>query len=99
MTRDELAESLLGRAKDIEEVEAGSPLAQAFRTVAGEVAALDGWPRADQMLTLKAAAVMLGVRTVWLTIHRKDLPFLKTYVDGKTVRASRKGIERWLASR
>ncbi len=103
MTREEWAGQLAARAVEADKFAAMAPLAVTLRTVLAELESVDGWPATrpapDVMLTLEEAAQRLGVPKRWLTDHRQELPFLKTYLPGGTVRVSAAGLSRWLASR
>ena len=103
MTREEWAESLAERAEDAERLGALAPVGTVLRSVLTELEVVDGWPATkaapDEMLTLEATAERLNVPKRWLTEHRHELPFLKEYVPGGTVRVSAKGLARWLKTR
>ena len=103
MTRDEFAAALAARADDAEQLGALAPVGTVLRSVLSELEAVDGWPRTkpapDEMLTLEDTASRLNVPKRWLTEHRHELPFLREYVPGGTVRVSSKALERWLTTR
>lgn len=103
MTRDEWAARLAADAADAERVGAVAPLALTYRRILAELEAVDGWPTArpapDVMLTLEEAAARLNVPKRWLVEHGRDLPFVKRYTSGGTVRVSAAGLARWLATR
>lgn len=52
----------------------------------------------DQLLTVDEAAAMLGVKRRWLYDHAATLPFTHR-LSRKSIRFSRRGIERWLSRR
>jgi hypothetical protein len=100
MTREEWRARLEARRADAERVEAFAPLAKVLGEVLAELEQVDGWPSApDRMLTLDETAARLNVPKRWLTEHRQELPFLKVYTAGGTVRASERALARWLAAR
>ena len=103
MTRDEWTARLAVRAAEAERLGTLAPVASVLRDVLTEVEQVDGWPATkpapDEMLTLDEAAARLKVAKRWLTEHRHELPFLKQYVPGGTVRVSGKALARWLAMR
>ena len=103
MTCDEWAGQLAARAAEAERLGVLAPLASVFRTLLAELREVDGWPTTkaapDVMLTLDETAARLNVPKRWLTDHRQDLPFLKQYLPGGTVRVSAAALARWLATR
>lgn len=103
MTRDEWAARLSERAEDAERLGALAPVGTVLRNVLTELEDVDGWPATkpapDVMLTLEDTAARLNVPKRWLTEHRHELPFLKEYVPGGTVRVSSKALARWLKTR
>ena len=103
MTRDEWAARLAERAEDAERLGALAPVGTVLRSVLTELDDVDGWPATkaapDEMLTLVETAARLNVPRRWLTEHRHELPFLKEYVPGGTVRVSAKGLARWQETR
>lgn len=94
MTRDEWADRLAARASDAERIGATAPVAAVLRDVLAEFETVDGIASAtpDEMLTLGETATRLNVPQRWLTEHRHELPFLRQYIPGGTVRVSSKGI-------
>ena len=101
MTRDEWAAHLTARALQAERIGATAPVAAVLRDVVAELETLDGIAQRepDQMLTLAETAARLNVPKRWLTEHRDELPFLKQYIPGGTVRVSGKALARWLRTR
>lgn len=103
MTRDEWAGQLAARAAEAERFGALAPLAVTLRAVLAELEAVDGWPTTrpapDLMLTLEEAAARMNVPKRYITDHRRELPFVKVYSPGGTVRVSERELNRWLATR
>lgn len=99
MTRDEWAAQLAARAADAERIGSTAPVAATLHDLLAELETVDGIAAPDQMLTLEEAADRLNVPRRWLTENRHELPFLRQYVRGGTVRVSSKALERWLATR
>jgi excisionase family DNA binding protein len=54
----------------------------------------NGNGEADQLLTIEEAATMLGHSKIWLYRKSTRLPF--SVRMGRSVRFSRKGIEKWI---
>jgi helix-turn-helix protein len=52
----------------------------------------------DTMLTVEEAAKLIRRDRRWIWRHKKTLPFVKQ-ISGKSLLVSKRGLERWLASR
>ena len=52
----------------------------------------------DELLTPEQAARMLGVTLKWIYAHKRQLPYVAG-LSRKTLRFSRKGLQRYIAAR
>lgn len=99
MTKRELVARVSERIAEAERIGALAPVASVLRAFLDDLEALDGVPTAppteDVLLTLGQAAERLQVDVRWFTLHRGELPFVRT-LSKNTVRVSSRGLARWL---